>query len=135
MTRNKNQSGTISERIRQARRQAELDPAALRKALAERGIELSKTGLHRLETTEPRNPNLALIETIAEITNVSAGWILFGKGPAIQENQVGDAIRGRVIDTIELMSGALDMTKQQQSRLDSWLKSMRETKPKQVRKP
>ncbi len=135
MARKKNQSGTISERIRQARRQAELDPAALRHELAKRGIELSKTGLHRLETTEPRNPNLAQIEAIAEITNVSPGWILFGKGPAIPENQVGDAIRGRVIDTIELMSGALDMTKQQQSRLDSWLKSMRETRPKQVRKP
>lgn len=129
------QTGTISERIRQARRQAELEPAALRHALAERGIELSKTGLHRLETTEPRNPNLMIIEAIAEITNVSPGWILFGKGPAIPENQVGDAIRGRVIDTIELMSGALDMTKQQQSRLDSWLKSMRETRPKQIRKP
>ena len=135
MARKQKQSDTISERIRQARRQAELEPAALRQALAKRGIELSKTGLHRLETTEPRNPNLALIEAIAEITNVSPVWILFGKGPAIQENQVGDAIRGRVIDTIELMSGALDMTKQQQSRLDSWLTSMRETKPKQVRKP
>ena len=135
MARKKNESGTISERIRQARRQAELDPAALRLQLAKRGIELSKTGLHRLESTEPRNPNLALIEAIAEITNVSPGWILFGKGPAIPETQVGAAIRGRVIDTIELMSGALDMTKQQQSRLDSWLKSMRETKPKQIRKP
>lgn len=135
LAKKKNQSGTISERIRQARRQAELEPAALRQALAERGIELSKTGLHRLETTEPRNPNLALIEAIAEITNVSPGWILFGKGPAIPETQVGDAIRGRVIDTIELMSGALDMTKQQQSRLEGWLKSMRETKPKQIRKP
>lgn len=135
LARRKDPSGTISERIRQARRQAELDPAALRLALSERGIDLSKTGLHRLETTEPRNPNLMLIEAIAEITNVSPGWILFGKGPAVPEGQVGNAIRGRVIDTIELMSGALDMTKQQQSRLDSWLKSMRETKPRQVRKP
>ena len=90
-----------------------MDPAALRAQLREYGIDLSKTGLHRLETTEPKNPNLKIIEAIAEITNVSPGWILFGKGPTVPETEVGSAIRSRVIDTIELMSGALDLTARQ----------------------
>lgn len=112
-----------------------MEPAALRRQLQQRGIELSKTGLHRLETTEPRNPNLKLIEAIAEITNVSAGWILFGKGPAIPADDVGAAIRNRVIDTIELMSDALDLTARQEKTLGNWLASVRSTKPAKVRKP
>jgi transcriptional regulator with XRE-family HTH domain len=103
--------------------------------LREYGIDLSKTGLHRLETTEPKNPNLELIEAIAEITNVSPGWILFGRGPSIPESEVGAAIRGRVIDTIELMAGALDLPSQQESTVYKWLRSVRNTKPKRVRKP
>ena len=112
-----------------------MDPAALRAQLREYGIDLSKTGLHRLETTEPKNPNLRLIEAIAEITNVSPGWILFGKGPTVPETEVGAAIRSRVIDTIELMSGALDLTARQHSTLHNWLKSVRETRPKRIKKP
>jgi transcriptional regulator with XRE-family HTH domain len=126
---------TISKRIKLARERAQLEPAELRQRLRKKGIDLSKTGLHRLETTEPRNPNLKQIEAIAEITNVSPGWILFGKGPAIGDTQVGDAIRSRVIDTIELMSNALDMTKPQAKALKDWLRSMRKTKPVRVRKP
>ena len=114
---------------------AQMEPAELRAQLREYGIDLSKTGLHRLETTEPKNPNLKLIEAIAEITNVSPGWILFGKGPSIPESEVGAAIRDRVIDTIELMAGALDLTSRQESTLHNWLKSVRNTKPKRVRKP
>ena len=126
---------SISQRLRRAREQAQMEPAALRRQLQKRGIELSKTGLHRLETTEPRNPNLKLIEAIAEITNVSAGWILFGKGPAIPADEVGAAIRNRVIDTIELMSDALDLTTRQEKTLENWLASVRSTKPAKVRKP
>lgn len=126
---------SISQRIRRAREKAQMEPAALRRQLQKRGIELSKTGLHRLETTEPRNPNLKLIEAIAEITNVSAGWILFGKGPAIPADDVGTAIRDRVIDTIELMSDALDLTARQEKILENWLASVRSTKPAKVRKP
>lgn len=112
-----------------------MDPAALRAELREYGIDLSKTGLHRLETTEPKNPNLKIIEAIAEITNVSPAWILFGKGPSVPESEVGTAIRSRVIDTIELMSGALDLTARQESTLHNWLKSVRDTKPKRIKKP
>lgn len=126
---------SISQRIRRAREKAQMEPAALRRQLQQRGIELSKTGLHRLETTEPRNPNLKLIEAIAEITKVSAGWILFGKGPAIPADDVGAAIRSRVIDTIELMSDALDLTARQEKTLENWLASVRSTKPAKVRKP
>lgn len=111
-----------------------MEPAALRMELREYGIDLSKTGLHRLETTEPRNPNLKLIEAIAEITNVSPGWILFGTGPSVPDTEVGSAIRSRVIDTIELMSGALALTGRQESTLHNWLKSVRKTKQKRVRK-
>ena len=91
--------------------------------------------MHRLETTEPKNPNLKIVEAIADITNVSPGWILFGKGPSVPDTEVGTAIRGRVIDTIELMAGALDLTTRQESTLRNWLKSVRETKPKRVSKP
>ena len=112
-----------------------MDPAALRGHLREYGIDLSKTGLHRLETTEPKNPNLKIVEAIAEITNVSPGWILFGKGPTVPDTEVGAAIRSRVIDTIELMSGALDLTSRQETTLHNWLKSVRESKPKKINRP
>lgn len=125
----------IAGRIRSARQRARMDPAALRTRLREYGIDLSKTGLHRLETTEPKNPNLKIIEAIADITNVSPGWILFGKGPSVPDTEVGAAIRSRVIDTIELMAGALDLTARQESTLHNWLKSVRNTRPKRVRKP
>jgi hypothetical protein len=125
----------IAGRIRAARRRAQMDPAALRAQLREYGIDLSKTGLHRLETTEPKNPNLKIVEAIAEITNVSPGWILFGKGPTVPDTEVGSAIRSRVIDTIEMMSGALDLTARQESTLSNWLKSVRETRPKRIKKP
>lgn len=112
-----------------------MDPQELRAKLKARRIDISKTGLHRLETTEPKNPNLKLIETIADITNVSPGWLLFGKGPPVPADEVGAAIRGRVLDTIELMSSALDLTSNQQRTLDSWLKSVRATVPKKVTRP
>ena len=125
----------IAGRIRSARQRAQMDPAALRTRLREYGIDLSKTGLHRLETTEPKNPNLKIIAAIAEITSVSPGWILFGKGPSVPDTEVGAAIRSRVIDTIELMAGALDLTTRQESTLHNWLKSVRKTRPKSVNKP
>ncbi|MFK8015000.1 MAG: helix-turn-helix domain-containing protein [Gammaproteobacteria bacterium] len=125
----------IAERLRHARNRAQMEPAELRERLRDYAIDLSKTGLHRLETTEPRNPNLKLIEAIADITNVSPGWILFGKGPSMAPTEVGAAIRGRVVDTIELMAGALDLTARQTSTLQNWLKSVRETKPKRINKP
>lgn len=112
-----------------------MDPAALRERLRDYGIDLSKTGLHRLETTEPRNPNLRQIEAIADITKVSAGWLLFGKGPSTEPTEVGAAIRHRVVDTIELMAGALDLTNRQQTTLTNWLESVRTTRPKRVNKP
>jgi transcriptional regulator with XRE-family HTH domain len=126
---------TIAARIRRAREQAQMDPQELRAKLKARRIDISKTGLHRLETTEPKNPNLKLIETIADITNVSPGWLLFGKGPPVPADEVGAAIRGRVLDTIELMSSALDLTSNQQRTLDSWLKSVRATVPKKITRP
>ncbi len=113
-----------------------MQPAELRRILREDyGIDLSKTGLHRLETAEAKNPNLKLIQAIAEITRVSPSWILFGEGTSVPGEQVGAAIRSRVIDTIELMVGALDLTSRQDSTIRNWLKSVRETKPKKVRKP
>lgn len=126
---------TIAARIRSAREQAQMDPQEMRARLRARRIELSKTGLHRLETMEPKNPNLKLIEAIADITNVSPGWLLFGKGPPVPAAEVGVAIRGRVLDTIELMSRALDLTSTQQRTLDAWLKSVRKTVPKKITRP
>ncbi|MEM7432175.1 MAG: hypothetical protein AAF351_09650 [Pseudomonadota bacterium] len=126
---------TVADRIKRAREQAQLSPVELRHALRERGIDLSKTGLYRLESIDAKNPNLKLIQAIAEITNVSPSWILFGEGAAVPGNEVGKAIRGRVIDTIELMVGALDLTARQESTIQNWLRSVRENQPKQTRKP
>lgn len=115
----------VPSRLKYARMQAGLDPTALRTALEKHGITLSKGGLHRLENTEPTNPNLKMIEAIAAITNVSPAWLLFGKGPVVAGDEAGNAINHRVIDTIELMSGALEMTARQRSTFDNWLKSVR----------
>lgn len=127
---------TIASRIRHAREQAQMPPAELRKILREEyGVDLSKTGLHRLETVESKNPNLKLIQAIAKITRVSPSWILFGEGTSVPGDEVGAAIRSRVIDTIELMLGALDLNARQESTIKSWLKNVRENPPKVVRKP
>jgi DNA helicase IV len=63
----KEKPASIAGRIRAAREQAQMAPAALRAELRKRGIDLSKTGLHRLETIEPTNPNLKIIEAPAVI--------------------------------------------------------------------
>jgi transcriptional regulator with XRE-family HTH domain len=127
---------SIAARIRHAREQAQLAPAELRRLLRkDHGIDLSKTGLHRLETVDSTNPNLKLIQAIAEVARVSPSWILFGEGTSVPGEEVGSAIRSRVIDTIELMLGALDMTVRQESTITKWLKSIRENPPKTVRKP
>ena len=127
---------TIASRIRHAREQAQMPPAELRKILREDyGVDLSKTGLHRLETVESKNPNLKLIQAIAKITRVSPSWILFGEGTSVPGDEVGAAIRSRVIDTIELMLGALDLNARQESTIKNWLKNVRENPPKTIRKP
>ena len=126
----------IASRIRNAREQAQMPLAELRKILREDyGIDLSKTGLHRLETVEAKNPNLKQIQAIAKITRVSPSWILFGEGTSVPGDKVGAAIRSRVIDTIELMLGALDLNARQESTINNWLKNVRENPPKNIRKP
>ena len=126
---------SISNRIRDARDRSGLAPAELRKMLADKGINLSKTGLHRLETSEPVNPNLKLMIAIAEATHVTPEWLLFGTGSPRPDEKIGPAIRARVIDTIAFMAGALDLTAKQERDLASWLKSVRESRPETVRKP
>jgi len=129
-------TSNIASRIRHAREQAQMPPAELRKILREGyGIDLSKTGLHRLETVDAKNPNLKQIQAIAKITRVSPSWILFGEGTSVPGDEVGAAIRSRVIDTIELMLGALDLNARQESTIKNWLKSVRENSPKNIRKP
>lgn len=126
---------TVPERIRQARERAGLEAVQIRGELRKRGIEISKQGLHRMETVEPTNPNVGVIEAIAEITHVSPGWLLFGDGPMVKGQDVGSAIRDRVIDTIELMTGALELTNKQRTSIEAWLKSVRATKPGSIEKP
>ncbi|MEO0366349.1 MAG: helix-turn-helix transcriptional regulator [Pseudomonadota bacterium] len=138
MTRSKRQEtqgNGIAARIRTARERAQLEPTELREALAALGLDVSKTGLHRLETQDPKNPNLSLIEAIASITNVSPSWILFGEGATTKPDEFGQAIRSRVVDTIELLVGALDLTTRQESTINNWMKSVRESKPTKLRKP
>lgn len=93
---------------------AQIKPAALEAKVCERGIELSKAGLHRLETTEPKNPNLRIVEAIAEITHVSPGCTLFGKGSSMSATEAGPVMRSRVIDTIELLAGSLSLMTSQE---------------------
>ena len=126
---------SISNRIRDARDRSGLAPTELRKILAQMGINLSKTGLHRLETSEPVNPNLKLMIAIAEATHVTPEWLLFGEGSPRPDEKIGPAIRARVIDTIAFMAGALDLTPEQERDLESWLKSVRKSRPRKVRKP
>jgi len=127
---------SIADRIKQAREQAQLSPAELRHKLHDDfKIELSKAGLHRLEKADAKNPNLKQIEAIAAITHVSPSWILFGEGASVADAQVGDAIRHRVIDTIELMVGALDLSSRQESTIVNWLESVRRTGVQRARKP
>jgi hypothetical protein len=116
---------TVPERIRCARAQAGMEASALRHALRERGIELSKQGLHRMETVEPKNPNVQIIQAIAEVTHVSPGWLLFGEGTMTGGAGIDPAVRTRVLDTIELMAGALQLTKRQQNTFEAWLRSVR----------
>lgn len=106
-----------------------MEPSELRQQLKHKGIDLSKTGLYRLETTEPKNPNLKQIEAIAEITRISPGWLLFGKGTALPADEAGAAIRERVIDTIELLAEALELNARQDQSLRKWLSSVRANKP------
>ena len=115
----------VPSRLRFARFQAGLEAAQMREELRKRGITLSKGGLHRVENIEPTNPNIKMIEAIADITGVSPSWLLFGTGPALSGDDAVDAIRERILDTIEHMSGALDLTARQQSTLENWLKSVR----------
>lgn len=126
---------SISRRIRDARQRSGLGPAELRKILADKGINLSKTGLHRLETSEPVNPNLKLMTAIADATHVTPEWLLFGKGSPRPDEKIGRAIRARVIDTIAFMAGALDLTGKQERDLEAWLNSVRKSRPRTVRKP
>ena len=126
---------SISYRIRDARDRAGLAPAELRKNLAAKGINLSKTGLHRLETSEPVNPNLKLMNAIADATHVTPEWLLFGSGSPRPDEKIGPAIRARVIDTIAFMAGALDLTPEQERDLEAWLVSVRKSRPDTVRKP
>lgn len=102
-----------------------MDPAQLREELRKKGIDLSKAGLHRIESEEPKNPNLKLIQAIALITHVSPSWILFDEGPSVPEHQLGRAVRVRILDTIELMAETLDLTEVQEKNLKKWLKSVR----------
>ena len=99
---------SISKRIREAPNRSGLGPAELRKTLAGKGIILSKTELHRLETSKPINPNLKLMIAIAEETHVTPEWLLFGTGSPRPDEKIGPAIRARVIDTIAFMAGTLD---------------------------
>ena len=126
---------SISGRIREARARAGLEPAELRRILGRQGITLSKTGLHRLETVEPVNPNLKLMMGIAKATHVTPEWLLFGEGSPRPDEKIGPAIRARVIDTIAFMAGALDLTESQEKALADWLKSVRKTQPETIRKP
>jgi len=128
-------TGNVAQRLRQARESAQLSPIELREALKNEGITLSKAGLHRLENTDSTNPNLKLIQAWASITHHAPAWLLFGTGTATPADDVGIAIRKRVIDTIELMAGALDQTTAQEKSFNAWVKSMKKTKPLKVQKP
>jgi hypothetical protein len=78
--RNKSAHGSLASRLRYARESRKIEPQSLRVELKRRKIDVSKQLLHRYESVESQNPNLNIVEGIAEITGFSAGWLLF-RGP------------------------------------------------------
>ncbi|MEM6935346.1 MAG: hypothetical protein AAF552_02760 [Pseudomonadota bacterium] len=115
---------TISARIKHARVVAGLSPQEMREKLRNLGLKYSQGGWHRVENTEPTNPNLQLIKAISRVTGVSPGWLLFGEGDAMVAD-AGVAIRRQVIDAIEVMGSTLRMTKRQTDSFNRLIQSLR----------
>ena len=68
------------------------------------------TSLHRLETTEPKNPNLKLIEAIAvDHERLSQGWMLRGSRVrrSLHSEFMAPRFVFRVIEIVELSGLAL----------------------------
>jgi len=120
-----NKLENIPARIRHARLLAGYSPQQMREALRQYDLQYSQGGYHRIENTEPTNPNLRLVETIGKITGVSPGWILFGQGEAMMSD-ASVAIRRRVIDTIELMASTLNLKADEAKNLEKLLISLRD---------
>ena len=115
---------SISGRIKHARVVAGLSPQEMRDRLRNLGLKYSQGGWHRVENTEPTNPNLELIKAISRVTGVSPGWLLFGEGEAVI-GDAGVAIRRQVIDAIEVMGSTLRMTKRQADSFSRLIQSLR----------
>lgn len=118
---------TVSGRIKYARERAEMTAKAMRGTLQERGITLSKTGLHRLETVDAKNPNLKLIAAIGDITNVSPSWLLFGEGTPESGSDRNATVRIRAVNAIEEIAQVLNLTGRQRSTIENWIRSVRES--------
>ncbi|MEM9530450.1 MAG: hypothetical protein AAGA23_05995 [Pseudomonadota bacterium] len=116
---------TISGRIKHARIVAGLSPQEMRDRLRSEGLQYSQGGWHRVENTEPTNPNIELIKAISRVTGVSPGWLLFGEGEAMMSD-ASIAIRRQIIDTIEVMGSTLQMTKRQANSFERLIQSLRE---------
>jgi len=84
---------TMALRIRYARESQGIGPQALRSELKKRRIDVSKQLLHRYESVESQNPNLNIVEAIADVTGFAAGWILFGKGPMFANDPINQITR------------------------------------------
>jgi hypothetical protein len=84
---------TMALRIRYARESQGIGPQALRAELKKRRIDVSKQLLHRYESVESQNPNLTIVEAIADVTGFAAGWILFGKGPMFASDPINQITR------------------------------------------
>ena len=83
----------MASRIRYAREACGIEPQALRAELKRRKIDVSKQLLHRYESVESQNPNLTIVEGIADVTGFSAGWLLFGKGPMFASDPLNQITR------------------------------------------
>ena len=83
----------MASRLRYARESRKIEPQALRAELKRRKIDVSKQLLHRYESVESQNPNLNIVEGIADITGFSAGWLLFGKGPMFASDPLNQITR------------------------------------------
>ena len=83
----------MASRLRYARESRKIEPQALRVELKRRKIDVSKQLLHRYESVESQNPNLNIVEGIADITGFSAGWLLFGRGPMFASDPLNQITR------------------------------------------
>lgn len=77
---------SIGERLIFAREHRDMSAADLRRALADRGLRVSRSRLWNYENRSDSMPKPEILASISAITGFNAGWILTGTGSVGAEN-------------------------------------------------